>query len=687
MKTQRNWMLCAIPVLLLALFCLTGNASANSQLIDKCISYGLFNKQLCVQINETDCTSLSVNVLNQGSTLFSGSKDISSAIGIEGETELFCGTAIRDCDTCLILKSPKVNADGELDYCFEITTSCSGFDIFDYNFDCVSSGLCAFGCPAGCSGHGNCVNGACQCDTNYGGLDCSIPVQNQCVTIESNGKKLCTSTTVDCDQVVVDVTVGGEKVGTWITDVDGLKEDKEFTICSIGATPGCDVCLHMEDVEITSTNFHGCLMAQFSCYDQVFDLGCQDRLFPADCDINCEFNYLDTVLRDLERPVELTINNGEWWYGYFPVIGDLADVSLEVNSTNPNAVLDAYMRENCRPSADAFTSKKTSISPAGSFSTWTVYDDCDASLQGSAEIFYFAIHCSSNNNSPCSFEIKANGHYVYEIPVREQSEAVWTKGDAYTYFYFVPTTYDPFHIQLDVATSYTTISSVELSYDLATCPTASHSVEVQTESFFSGLNFNIRTESFNVSVPYPIPGLVYFVKAKINAQCSGDWCAVSAASVVYPNDDSLPSYYYSSVFWYDWSTTTLTSLPDWYSYFSWWQSYLYSNTPDAETNSKTPAVETNSKTPGADSQPPVAHTSDDKTSNGLNESSDPEEDDNTTLIIILSITIPILVLVIVAVAGVAIFMFIKYQRARNEHYYSSAIDDDGLRLDDGDFEL
>lgn len=279
---------------------------------------------------------------------------------------------------------------------------------------------------------------------------------------------------------------------------------------------------------------------------------------------------------------------------------------------------------------------------------------------------------------------------MYEIPVREQSEAVWTRGDAYTYFYFVPTTYDPFYIQLDVATAYTTISSVELSYDLATCPTASHSVEVQTESFFSGLTFNIRTESFNVSVPYPIPGLVYFVKAKINAQCNSDWCAVSAASVVYPNDDSLPSWYYSSVFWYDWSTTTLTSLPDWYSYFSWWQSYLYSNTPDAETNSKTPgAQETNSKTPGADSQPPAGNTSGDKTSHDLNQSSKPDDDDddNTTLIVVLSITIPILVLVIVAVAGVAIFMFIKYQRARNEHYYSSAIDDDGLRLDDGDFEL
>ena len=29
------------------------------------------------------------------------------------------------------------------------------------------------GCPRGCSGHGECVLGQCQCDTGYAGEDCS----------------------------------------------------------------------------------------------------------------------------------------------------------------------------------------------------------------------------------------------------------------------------------------------------------------------------------------------------------------------------------------------------------------------------------------------------------------------------------------------------------------------------------
>ena len=29
------------------------------------------------------------------------------------------------------------------------------------------------GCPLGCNGHGECVLGKCQCDTGYGGDDCS----------------------------------------------------------------------------------------------------------------------------------------------------------------------------------------------------------------------------------------------------------------------------------------------------------------------------------------------------------------------------------------------------------------------------------------------------------------------------------------------------------------------------------
>lgn len=29
------------------------------------------------------------------------------------------------------------------------------------------------GCPNGCNGHGECVLGRCQCETGYGGEDCS----------------------------------------------------------------------------------------------------------------------------------------------------------------------------------------------------------------------------------------------------------------------------------------------------------------------------------------------------------------------------------------------------------------------------------------------------------------------------------------------------------------------------------
>ncbi|XP_077867937.1 von Willebrand factor D and EGF domain-containing protein-like [Saccoglossus kowalevskii] len=104
-------------------------------------------------------------------------------------------------------------------------------------------------CPADCSGHGNCVEGACICDDDYGGTDCSVDLNEAPVVYRGHKDGLCDTSVESCSHVSIfgdkyvesmtchilhiEISSSGFSVGDVITEVDSVFKSYEEIQCPV----------------------------------------------------------------------------------------------------------------------------------------------------------------------------------------------------------------------------------------------------------------------------------------------------------------------------------------------------------------------------------------------------------------------------------------------------------------------
>jgi len=401
---------------------------------------------------------------------------------------------------------------------------------------------------------------------------------------------------------------------------------------------------------------------------------------------------------------------------FFPV----ADLKINFESLTPSKRTDLYVREDCRPTAENFLANKERVQEQSQ--SWVVLQDCANGLSENVDFYYFGVRCFDEQSGNCIFNISMTAHFIRPLQIDEESDPTWVgKEERHVFYSYSPSSPEPFAFIFVHAYSMFSSGQATSYLQLDTCPTSKHNTGAILEAAESDVLYGVKLDYYVFNVSDPVPGHNYYFVIYASSNCPDDEpCSVIQAEIVYQRQDSLPSvgdissdptsmtglpplvgtsaeslpsfYYTTWTSWWEWylshyySWAYLPSITDpttdyWYYYY-----YYSSSSSEASETSDSVSVIVPTK-----SEPTESNHKSTKTSKSSESSHEHKQSDSnggtSTILIVLWVIVGILSVVLIVGAVVLGLLAFRYYKQKGSALYMSALDDDGLRLEDGDFEL
>jgi len=249
----------------------------------------------CIHLKESTNCSVAVILDIAGRTIFNERLDTTIAPVVCGGYD-FSQVGIQTyCNICVSLQTDPNNAQGQ---CVSMNPTCrlTGINLpvplSKYNAGCFTSSRlddlerCRnTQCPSVnqqlCSGHGNCINGKCNCGTGWFGSDCSYSATlfEKCQRVDQLSGNVCVRLVFDsCNINLIMILQSGFielPLYNKAYPVRDLNVVFRQDICI--QQLGCDLCLRWTNLELTEYSVKGCGTLSMTCS------GLTVGTYPLDC--------------------------------------------------------------------------------------------------------------------------------------------------------------------------------------------------------------------------------------------------------------------------------------------------------------------------------------------------------------------------------------------------------------------
>jgi len=170
------------------------DCSQDQLAFSQCLNVGAPYGQACVEIQFEEC-AVATSVTVSGITVYKTDPIAAPNFGNYFGTST-CMTAAPSCRGCLQWDNFKLNST-YMTGCPTFNMSCLG-SATSLHFNCFTdtrvTPACFGDCPSGCSGHGNCNNSQCTCNTGYRGSTCESPTCDGVRECTGNGECIAPNT-------------------------------------------------------------------------------------------------------------------------------------------------------------------------------------------------------------------------------------------------------------------------------------------------------------------------------------------------------------------------------------------------------------------------------------------------------------------------------------------------------------
>jgi len=168
------------------------DCSQQAPLFTQCINFGATYGNVCLKLETDECAiDATIYLQNLPSVPLYNQLIAAPAFNTYFNTQTCFNIVNQNCRACLTWNEFVLNetyAHG----CPSISASCTGLPSGTWPFNCFTDDTlvpaCFGSCPENCSNNGDCVNGACVCNSNYQGSTCAIPKCDKLYNCYGNGE-------------------------------------------------------------------------------------------------------------------------------------------------------------------------------------------------------------------------------------------------------------------------------------------------------------------------------------------------------------------------------------------------------------------------------------------------------------------------------------------------------------------